>query len=172
MVGLVSLIKNGYFPRELPPPFTTDPFGDLVSAKLPSFPQEYDGSSSPYFWSRAAVHNLTRVGSLRRNLSITNPVNYLLLAKQIAADWAAVYAHCVASSYSLSKPNLTFTFGRAIGREQPLAAVPGFRARLYATSRYVLKTDISAFYPTIYTHSIQQCQRVSCELHLPARVRP
>jgi hypothetical protein len=154
MVAIVSLVKNRYFPRELPPPFTTDPLGNLVSAKLSSFPEEFDGSSGPNFWSRAAVHNLTRVGSLRRKLSIPNPVNHILLSKRVSADWLAMYAHCLTSTYPLSRPNLTNTFGRAVGREQPLTAVPDFRGRLRATSRYVLKTDISLCYPTIYTHSI------------------
>jgi len=43
---------------------------------------------------------------------------------------------------------------RAISPEHELAERTNYRARLRSTARYVLKTDISRFFPSIYTHSL------------------
>ena len=154
MVDAVSIIKKGYFPRELPPPFTTEFYGALVANKRSSFPKEYESSTKPPVISLSCVHNLTRVGSLRRKPSIPNPVNYLQLADRLTTDWKVLETHCKTSLLSLSTPDLTNTDGRAIGRKFSLNELPNQRATLRATSRYILISDISSFYPTIYTHSI------------------
>ncbi len=154
MVDTVSIIKKGYFPRELPPPFTSESYGILLDSKATAFPKDYSGATKPQFMSLNAVHNLARSGALRRKLSIPNPVNYLQLAQQVAADWTSLEAHYNKSKCSLSTPDLTNTEGRAIGRKCSLDELPNHRAKIRATSRYILSTDISSFYPTIYTHSI------------------
>ena len=154
MVTAVSIVKKGYFPRELPPPFTTRMYGNLVYSKRPAFPEAYNGASKPLFLSLCSPHNLARVGALRRELQIPNPVNFLQLATQTETDWVQLAAHCGKSKLSLSTPDLTTTGGRAIGRKRSLNELPNSRAAIRATARYVLKTDISSFYPTLYTHSI------------------
>ena len=154
MVDTVSIIKKGYFPRELPPPFTTISYGDLIDKKASGFPQDYNGAIKPPFMSLNSVHNLARVGALRRKLCIPNPVNYLHLAQQLSADWSALDTHCKKSIFSMSTPDLSKSMDRSIGRKYSLADVPDARARIRATSRYILSTDISSCYPTIYTHSI------------------
>ncbi len=154
MASAVSIIRNGYFPRELPPPFTTEMYGNLVYAKKSSLPKEYDGASKPTFLSHCCSHNLARVGSLRRELEIPNPVNFFHLANRIEIDWVPLSAHCAKSALSLSTPDLINTDGRAIGRKRSLNELPNSRAAVRATAKYILSTDISSFYPTIYTHSI------------------
>lgn len=152
MVSFVSLLRNGLLPRELPPPFTSVPLGNLADAKNAQFPVEYGPASK--FVSLSCTHNLARVGSLRRQLKIPNPVNFYQLSAQVAADWGALNAHCAQSAISLSTPSLVKTRGRAIGRKQSLDELPASRAKVRATSKYILQTDISSFYPSLYTHTI------------------
>ena len=56
------------------------------------------------------------------------------------------------SPLALSVPDLTK--GRAIAPREDLSRQPFHRAQRSIGSRYLLKTDIARFYPSIYTHSI------------------
>jgi len=154
MTNAISLLKAGYFPRELPPPFSTLSYATLFERKKASFPNVFDKTVKPAVTSSACPHNLARAGSLRRRLSIPNPINYLQLAVQIESDWTSLHAHFTKSKLSLSTPDLANAGARAVGRRHNLDELPTFRAKLRASSRYILSSDISSFYPTIYTHAV------------------
>ncbi len=59
----------------------------------------------------------------------------------------------IASDFSLSSPVITDP-RRGIGRKYKMDERSERRARVYAQGRYLLRTDISRFYPSVYTHSI------------------
>ena len=152
MTTAVNLVHHGYFPKELPPPFTTEALALLLNSKGAAFTGDFAQNSKKT--SKPCIHNLARVGSLRRKLSIPNPVNFVQLAVRLAVDWQQLQAFCNRSNLSLSTPVLTNTAGRAIGRKEAMNAIPIHRAKLRATSNFILSADIASFYPTIYTHSI------------------
>jgi len=147
---LIDLLGKGYFPRELPPPFTTVSFSQALAR--PGTQPSGAFNSSPKF-SMMGVHNLVRTGGLRRNLGIPNPKHFFRLAQHIVAHWDRLKALAYASPFSLSKP-VDGRSDRSVSPEHDLAERSAHRARLRSTKRFVLKTDISRFFPSIYTHSI------------------
>lgn len=105
--------------------------------------------------SEVCPHSVPRSGSLRRQLGIPNPVAYANLCREIDDHWAEIENHLSRADLTKSSPTF-FTHGaRAV-----LPAVPNqadlipFRAAARAAGRFVLTTDISRFYSSIYTHSV------------------
>ena len=158
MVKLVDLLKRGYFPKELPPPFTTESFGSLLERDPSLFASLSKGRQETV----PARHSLSRAGSLRRLLSIPNPLSFLRLSEWFEQNWAFVEKQCRKSSHSLSKPQMS-SADRAVVAEVPFNQQPTHQADLRAKSRYILKTDITNCYPSIYTHSISWALHTKAE---------
>lgn len=149
MLQLPNLLGRGYFPKELPPPFTTEEFAALL-ANHPTFVKRLTRKPKE---TTLARHSLTKAGDLRRLLSIPNPMSFLQIATWLETNWSSLHQHCDRSPLSLSKPKLS-PDERAIMPAVTFDDHPQHRAHLRASSRYVLKTDINNYYPSIYTHSI------------------
>ena len=149
MVKKVDLLERGYFPKELPPPFTTESFRAFVEHN----PAQVSGLSGGPRETLPVQHSLFRAGTVRRLLSIPNPISFLPLAEWFERNWAVVEDQCRKSTLSLSKLILP-TKDRAVVAEVALGQLPTHRARLRAKSRYILKTDLTNCYPSIYTHSV------------------
>lgn len=139
-----TLLGRGYFPVELPPPFTTSNFA-AVSSKLATRKKK---------WTEPARFNLARVGGLRRALSIPNPESQLALAKVVVGAWADLDAHYSDSPFSLSRPVEDKSGQRAFVSRASLADRPAFRSRRMHTARFTLQSDVSQCYASIYTHSL------------------
>lgn len=103
-------------------------------------------------WTQPTNHNLARVGGLRRRLSVPNPVNFFRLARAFDINQIALAAQWEKSPFSHTTPSLTNAGVRAISPRNPDRASP--RAMTRVGTRYLLKADISQFYPSIYTHTI------------------
>jgi Reverse transcriptase (RNA-dependent DNA polymerase) len=104
--------------------------------------------------TRPAIHNLARSGTLRRKLTIPNPVNQYQVARAVAEGWVELKSACVGSPISLTTPRYLKHGPRAINSSSAFDVIPLARARSRTASRYLLTTDLSQFYPSIYTHSI------------------
>lgn len=150
---LKELLEKGYFPSELPAPFTTSDYAAAIcDPSLPtSLPYNY-GRKGPKYNSKCAVFNLARRGKLRRVLSIPNPVNYYHTAKSISDNWVEIEAHYKKSDQSLSRPAVDTS--RALSWEKGFAKLSNAKLITRSASKYILQADISNFYPSIYTHSI------------------
>ena len=148
---LFDLLDKGYFPKELPPPFTTSSFAQALTGPHAT-PPTGSFSSAPLY-SMLCVHNLVRTGGLRRNLGIPNPKHFYRLAAHVAANWVNLTACTNSSPFSLTKP-VDGRPDRAILPEHDFAERTVFRAKLRSTCRFILKADVSRFFPSIYTHSI------------------
>lgn len=150
---LKELLEKGYFPNELPAPFTTRSYASAIcDPSLPaSHPYTY-GKKGQKYNSKCAVFNLARRGKLRRVLSVPNPINYYHSAKSISDNWIDIEAHYKKSDQSLSRP-VVDTY-RALGWEQGFAKQSDSKLKTRSASKYILQADISNFYPSIYTHSI------------------
>ena len=110
-------------------------------------------TTKPATTSIPEVFNLARTGTLRRQLSILNPIHFSFLADCIVDNWAALEKEALTSRFSLSSP-VTTDAKRGIGRKHKMDQRPERRAQVYAEGRYLLRADISRFYPSVYTHSI------------------
>lgn len=146
-----TLLRKGFFPKEFPPVFSTSTFADYVS-KIDDL-ELTPPPGKKYLISRPAIHNLGRPGQLRRKLQIPNPLNYLELVDIIVAGWGEIQKHIEKSTYSTSKPSNTSDM-RAFLPEYSGMELPVIRCRKRSLGRFLLKTDISRYYHSIYTHSI------------------
>jgi len=140
------LLERGYFPVQLPPCFTTARFAKAhhkldapwSALKLPRMqPERFSVARSSYN---------------RRVTSILNPVGYFFLCKHLAEHWKSIQNHYSRSRFSFSRPRLERGL-RAI-RINRFSDVHDHKLVQAAGYRYALITDISRFFPTIYTHSI------------------
>ncbi|MBU1182649.1 MAG: RNA-directed DNA polymerase [Proteobacteria bacterium] len=145
-----AILIKGFFPKELPQPFSTKSFGEVITKNGANIPNEFENNKKI---SISAVHNLARAGALRRKLSIPNPTNFYRLSKFLVQHDAELIKLARKSDFSLTSPG-SQTQPRAINPRHSLDSGPLYRAKLRSTSRFILKADISRFYPSIYTHSI------------------
>jgi hypothetical protein len=102
--------------------------------------------------SRCVTHSVPKRKHLRRTLSIPNPLHQCILSAEIADNWQALEAFCAKSPISLSVPKPSVE--RALEATNGLNQQPIFRTQRSVGARYLLKTDIARYYPSIYTHSV------------------
>ena len=150
------LLRQGLLPSQLPPCFTTDTLASnhaVLSAAWLSLEPGKPGISPKAPSGKSEVFSVARAGHQRRSTSISNPVAQTFLSQAIVNNWAAIVHHFRKSRISASHPR----FRRDANRAASLPSMQNlFERRLLigAGYRYVLRTDISRFFPTIYTHSI------------------
>lgn len=152
MVTLDSLLYRGYFLRELPPAFMTEKFADAILNNPHSLPNELDSTST--LSANLFGHSVARLGITRRYMCIPNPIPYLRLCREIANNWSALESHCQQSPLSKSTPTDNPSNGRAIITISNFRELLEYRSHIRSTSKYIVRTDIAKFYPSIYTHSI------------------
>jgi hypothetical protein len=183
---LSLLLGKGYFPRELPPVFRTDDFGRYIgeilqdwenagvfskkaSGKLPGGGAKRDCYSYKVDSAEAEIISMPKRGYERRNLQITHPLPQALLSHELSENWRAVQKWLARQTYSLDEIQLSEQFERSIkGINFPVHRAK--KAYIEATSDWLVRTDISRFYPSIYTHSLPWAaygkERVKSQLKL------
>ena len=145
------LLSKGYFPSQLPPAFTTNQLAANVSALQLLWGINAKGAKAPA--SKPELFSVARAGYQRRLTSIPNPVAQTFLATFVARHWADFLRHYRKSRLSASHPR----FLRAGGRAACIPTMQRLHERKILESvgfRYMLRTDVSRFFPTVYTHSV------------------
>ena len=157
-MALQDLLERGYFPKELPPPFTSASFVVAVCAPNTPFPAELRPNLTAQYpgvkAGRCARYSHARGGLARRALSIPNPLHQLLLAREIDTFWPRDILPKVAGTRLSASNPVWSPVGRAIQGAQGLGARPHLAVSTRVNARYLLRTDISRFYESIYTPSI------------------
>lgn len=146
MITAMDLIGRGYFPKELPPAFTTDSLANhtpLLQGIIPVEPRK----------SKCYKYSIPRVKTLRRELKIPNPQNQIKLCDCIAIYWAEIEDFLSKSSLSLSRP-IKDTGKRSLTTIRDLKELPIELVHQSVGYRYKLHVDIANYYSNIYTHSI------------------
>lgn len=105
-------------------------------------------------WTGSVAHNLARPGGLRRPLRIPNPISYFAVAEILASNWSVLKQHTWKERLSASRPHLMKNSPRAVVPRYRFGELPRLRALRRRDARYLLKTDINQFYPTLYTHTV------------------
>jgi len=150
MLTLSGLLRRGFLPIELPPPFTTEPFSRAIchpdAAKIPDL-------KASKLRCEYVAYSLARPGSLRRRLAILNPLAYYRLAAAIVKYQDELLNKACCSKLSLIKPIATHI--GVLRRWPRLNAVPPKRAEVRVAKTTLLSADVSRFYPSIYTHAIE-----------------
>lgn len=150
MINLDDLLRRGYFPRELPPPFHTSGFADAIAIAFHDLPKAFADPKATW----ATPHNLARAGALRRPLGIPNPIAHFNLCREVESHWKLIERSIGLSIISGVTPAPPGTAGRAVISSHLKEGFAAIRARTRSSSRFLLKTDISRFYPSVYTHAI------------------
>ena len=146
---LQRLLEVGFFPYDLPPSFTSSDFAKFRKHLKKTWPTQ----DLKQFVSAPEFYSVPRFGRARRRFSIINPINHFKVSALIADEWVDVRAFLRKSKVSEFKPifdleeNRTF-FGIDFG------LIERRTIELLSTYRSCLRTDISRYYHTIYTHSI------------------
>ncbi len=151
MTRLKALLSRGYLPREIPPPFTTEAYARAITRRGVTLPKSFTSDKKP---AKPCRHSLARVGIRRRQLSIPNPVLHYNLCREIADNWRMLVSLIDRSKLSKSIPKMGPRVGRALLPSHDYPELLQIRSRIRATSKYLLRADISSFYPSIYTHSL------------------
>ena len=104
---LTEIIGNGYFPKQLPPPFQTVSF----SSAFKNHQEDYIKILKKVLWRKNSMesaqlykYSYARPRQLRRIFSIPNPAHFILLSLELAASWQELYDLSNSSSFSMSKP--------------------------------------------------------------------
>src|SRR5439155_11238821 len=146
MFNAADLLRN-FLPKELIPPFTSAPLADALQS-LP----DVSKLSKPY--SKLAYHSIPQSKGFRRLVSILNPLHQLSLAQVLESNAADLLQGRSDSTISLSAFTIDGSSERVSRRAFPVENSGVERMVRAAGLRFVLRTDLSRYYQTIYTHSI------------------
>ncbi len=142
-----SLLGLGMMPAQMSPAFTSRGFADLGPALVGLVATPKEGFD-------VTRHNMARPGGLRRRLEMPNPFAYLELARVCAADWERLRRLSARSAVSVTRPLVDPRGIRAVAYLADLRAPQPRLSERTIGARYTLHTDISSFYDSIYTHSL------------------
>lgn len=157
-----ELLKLGYFPKELPPPFNTRKLGDNIHELRRRWTTIFNGLTKTeklkYRETNLGRYNIPKKGYIRRVLHIPNPFCQIQLTETISNKWEEIQSKLNTSTISHSKPIITpfsiFVMGRVLHTKSTFSEFTRQRLIESANMLYEVKTDISRFYNSIYTHSI------------------
>jgi len=146
---LKRLLEAGFFPQEVPPPFVSFDLARLRNHLLKTWPAQQLKS----FASEPESYSIPRFGRARRRLSIVNPLNHFKVSKLLADEWIEIRKFRRQSRVSEFKPIFDLE-GRRTFFGLDFATIERRLVEILSAYRSCLRTDISRYYPTIYTHSI------------------
>ena len=141
-----DLLRRGYLPENLPPTFTTDALGIYLAKKR----TWYSHSNNSV---RAATYNASKRGMTRRTFSLVHPETAHDLAEFVSSRQNELNLFFQQSQFSLSVPRVTPDGERAV-EIATHSELESARLSRLAPYRFVARTDISRFYPSVYTHSV------------------
>lgn len=161
----IELLKKGYFPKELPPPFQTELFASKLKGiyrewkKVTLSIEKKEKSERQVFKdkfreSKWVVHSIPKVGFSRRLLGIPNPYHQSILSKTIADKWIDIELIYDKSNMSHSIPVIDTLGKRALQYKNSFGE---FKKECIINSfdkLFEVKTDLSRYYGTLYTHVI------------------
>ncbi|MGE3147818.1 MAG: RNA-directed DNA polymerase, partial [Pseudorhodoplanes sp.] len=148
-VRLKRLLEAGFFPGELPPPFVSADFARYRKYLL----REWPANELKSFISEPEIYTVPRFGRARRRLSVINPINHFKVSVLIANEWTEIRNFLRKSRISEFKPVFDLEGDRAFFGID-FSSIEKRTIELLSRYRSCLRTDISRYYHTIYTHSI------------------
>lgn len=147
------LLKDGYFPAQLPPAFVTESLAKkrkLIYAELKKIINN-DLMQLPK--TQFAKYSIARSLHNRRLLAIPNPIIQIFLCHEISSHWKQLTKHFKKSKISVSTPEFRLDSKRAT-EILPISDLQEKRHFFSSGKKFILVSDISRFFPSIYTHSL------------------
>ena len=146
---LLALLNAGYFPDELPPPFTTARFAKLRGAIGRAWSRIYDD----YPRAGPEIFSVPRAKGVRRDLAIVNPIAEYHVARLIADNWIDIRRHLNSCKFGPNPVEISVGGERAVATSD-FRLIALRHAEISASFDDILVADISRFYGTLYTHAI------------------
>lgn len=143
---LENLLKSGYFPKELPPPFTTEKFSNHFKSK-----SNFESMKGKSKISEYSQFSIPKLNYIRTKVALINPFNYLVLAEIIRDNWSDIQRIFNGSVITTSLPNIN---GSKFNTKKTFTEFKEESLLKSLGRNVLLKTDISRFYSSVYTHSI------------------
>jgi Reverse transcriptase (RNA-dependent DNA polymerase) len=146
-----SLLEHGYFPKELPPNFYTEQFASFATTV--SGNQVISGHHPTDNYTECFTYQLAQP-HMARELRIPNPASFASLAELVSRRFSRLLKLAGRSKFARSRPVFATGRSRAIRPMLLPTNLARERAAVRAGSSYLLKADISHFYPSLYTHAV------------------
>lgn len=168
------LLSLGYFPKELPQTFTTRDFGNKADTIIDEW--EKSGLFKMQYKTIQSANNNSKIkhknsynynlmptdpeiiskpkrGYERRYIHVTHPIPQSLLCREISNNINTIYKWLSKNIYCIDRISISDKNERSINNINFIAhnIKKNF---IKSTSDWILTTDITRFYPSIYTHSI------------------
>lgn len=159
---LTGLLDHGLFAEKIPPCFSTAGLAAIVSEKMAGLLDETNEKKLKENIDKRA-HDYVRYEALRdinipRHLGIPHPEAYAVQALAISKHWQEIAMHC-----NQPAPAISRIYVRHVGNgrifEMNYKGVERFQLeeneiQWMAGAKFVVEADISACFPSIYTHTI------------------
>lgn len=146
-----NFLSRGYFPKELPPSF----FSERFAAYATSVPgRALLRAYAPADNFTECVTNLALPGLNHRQLRIPHPYSFSKLAGLTAKNFRRLLTKAGSSPFSKSRPVYQERQRRALRTLVKPSNLARERATARASATFLLKIDVSQFYPSLYTHAV------------------
>ena len=143
-----AIMEKGFYPESVPPVFQVQRFFDVSNNKGILNGEQYKKTPT-----RLSRYNETKRGGQRRIFSTPNPLFFIDAASYFVKYRVELAEILERSDYSCSIPEFDIKNDRFV-RIHSHADFARIRRKKLSLSRYIVKTDISRFFLSIYTHSI------------------
>ena len=150
-------LEAGFFPIEMPPPFVSRDLAThrvAIEKVLEKLPTHRSGEKWYFkYVTTPEIIQFPRPNRVGRQFTILNPMSFFYLSREIANHWIDIKRHLQRSNCSASSLVFDWDGDRTFLR-------PNFEARstkireLSLEYPYLLHSDISRYYHSIYTHAI------------------
>ena len=160
--AFTGLIDHGLFSEKIPPCFSSVGLSAHVPSQLLPLTTASDDKQIQKLLKNKR-HDYIRYDSLRhtnipRQLGIPHPESYIVQCLALKRHWDKIKKHCAKPSMPVSRVFVRNSAGTRLfrmnykGRERFEDEEADLRAQ--SGARYVVRTDISNCFPSIFTHSI------------------
>ncbi|MEI6680458.1 MAG: RNA-directed DNA polymerase [Mariniphaga sp.] len=152
MLYFENLIRNDFFPAELPPCFNTN---DLASNHI-HLMNIINNNIEDKSYSNPIIYSGYKNENARRKFAVPNPIQYFKTVDILVKNSKDLMLIFGKSSYSLScpinrKPKEDESF---VKKSRRISDTKEEIERLYQNNLFEIKLDINSFFDSIYTHSI------------------
>ncbi|STX10834.1 Reverse transcriptase (RNA-dependent DNA polymerase) [Kurthia zopfii] len=145
-----KMVAFGYLAKEIPSEFQTESLAKVLD-KI-----QFDSltNKEKSIWAKPIHFTIPNGEGFRRLISIPSPLHQILLCKLISENWEQLQVFFRQSNISMTTPVVSTEENIAIESKINIKEKMNIRMRYLHNKNYILQTDISRFYPTIYTHVI------------------
>jgi hypothetical protein len=147
-----TLLAKGYLPKELPPAFFSGDFSTYATTKAGR--QKLEQYRPPDNLTECVSYRLAVPSEEYRLLRIPHPATFTCLVGEVTKAFRRLLTKAGVSSFARSRPVYTTADYRAIRPLIDPANISRDRALSRSGASFLVKADVSQYYPSLYTHAV------------------